>query len=120
MEKSRRRKPFQERWINELSDQDLQQRVKVIGSILDIKSDPDQDQIQAILDDGSGHVRVVINHPISYKTGNQIRVFGILSKTERDEYIIDAEIIQDMTKLDIDLYKRVQNVKRQFKEKYSI
>lgn len=119
MERPRRRKPAQERWIRELSDQDLQKRVKVLGSILDIKSEPNQDQTYAILDDGTGRVEIVVNHPISFKTGNQIRILGILGKTDQDEYIIDAEIIQDMKNLDIDLYKRVKEVKRKFKEKYS-
>ncbi|MFX1294688.1 MAG: hypothetical protein ACFFD2_07520 [Promethearchaeota archaeon] len=113
MEQSRRRKPAQERWINELSDQDLQKRIRVLGSIVDIKSI--QDQVFAILDDGTKQIQINIKETIPLKSGNHIRVFGILGKNEKDEYIIEAEIIQDMNSLDIEFYKRVQDVKRRFK-----
>lgn len=116
MEKSARRKPAQERWINELSDQDLQKRIKVLGSIVDIKSikEQDKDQISVILDDGTGRIQLVINKTIQFEIGSQIRIFGILGKTDQNEYIIDTEIIQDMSSLDTELYKRVQKVKRRF------
>ena len=117
MEKSRRRKPAKERWIEKLADQDLKTRIRVLGSILDIQ--PGQDQIQqVILDDGTGHIRIIIDNPsIPLELGNQIRVFGILRKTDQNEYIIEAEITQDMKDLDIELYKRVQKVKQKYNEK---
>ncbi|MHA1650528.1 MAG: OB-fold nucleic acid binding domain-containing protein [Candidatus Helarchaeota archaeon] len=118
MDQIRRRRPAQERRINELSDRDLQNRVRILGSVVDIKSiqDQEQEQICAILDDGTGRIQVIINHPITLQPGDQIRIFGILSRTEENEYIINAEIIQDMSALDIELYKRVQDVKRKFKD----
>ncbi len=117
MDQIRRRKPARERRINELSDRDLQNRVRILGSVVDIKSiqDQEQEQICAILDDGTGRIQVIINHSITLQPGDQIRIFGILSRTEENEYIINAEIIQDMSALDIELYKRVQDVKRKFK-----
>ena len=115
MEKKRKRSPAQERWINELSDQDVQKRIKVLGSIVDIKSS--QDQVIARLDDGTGQVQLILNQSTSLNIGNQIRVIGVLGKTEENEYVIEAEIVQDMKDLDIELYKRVQEVKRRFKEK---
>lgn len=117
MEKSPRRKPAQERWINELSDQDLQKRIRVLGSIVDIKSikEQNQDQIRAILDDGTGRIQVIINQTILFELGDQIRIFGILGKSDQNEYIIDTEIIQDMSSLDTELYKRVRKVKQRFK-----
>ncbi|NVM53628.1 MAG: hypothetical protein HWN66_07975 [Candidatus Helarchaeota archaeon] len=113
MQKSRSRKPARERWINELSDKDLQKRIRILGSIIE----SDQDQKYAIVDDGTGRVQIVIKTSMPLKPGDQIRVFGILSKTEQNDYIIDAEIIQDMKDLDMELYKRVQEVKRRFREK---
>jgi aspartyl/asparaginyl-tRNA synthetase len=116
MEKKRKRSPAQERWINEISDQDDQKYIKVLGSILDIKSS--QDQVIAILDDGTGQIQLVIPQSNPLELGNQIRAFGILRVTAPKEYVIEGEIIQDMKDLDTELYKRVQEVKRRFKEKW--
>jgi aspartyl/asparaginyl-tRNA synthetase len=105
MEKKRKRSPAQERWINEISDQDDQKYIKVLGSILDIKSS--QDQVIAILDDGTGQIQLVIPQSNPLDLGNQIRAFGILRVTAPKEYVIEVEIIQDM-----------KDLKRRFKEKW--
>ncbi len=120
MEKSSKRKPAQERWINELSDQDLQKYVRVLGAIVDIKAiqEQNQEQLYVIVDDGTGRLRVTINKPIPLELGNKIRIFGILEKTEQNDYIIEAEIIQNMKDLDMELYKRVREVKRRFKDRF--
>jgi hypothetical protein len=120
MEKSSKRKPAQERWINELSDQDLQKYVRVLGATVDIKAiqEQNQEQLYIIVDDGTGRLRVTINKPIPLELGNKIRIFGILEKTEQNDYIIEAEIIQNMKDLDMELYKRVREVKRRFKDRF--
>ena len=109
MQKSRRGNPTQERWINELSEEDVKKRIRVLGVIIEFNSEEDY----VILDDGTGQIHIQSDKPISFTTGNQIRVFGIL----RNLNVIDAEIIQDMEKLDIELFKRVQAIKKRFKEK---
>lgn len=121
MAQSRRRKPAQERWINELSDQDLQKRIRVLGSVVDLKTiqDQDQDQIRAILDDGTGRIQVIISQTVPLELGNKIRILGLLGKNEQNEYLLTADIVQDMSGLDIELYKRVQTVKRKFKNSLS-
>ena len=37
----RGRRPAQERWINEITENDIQQRIRVLGIILDKKVDQD-------------------------------------------------------------------------------
>ena len=61
----------------------------------------------------------MIADPPPLEIGNQARIFGILGKNEKNEYILTAEIVQDMTLLDVDLYQRVQAVKKRFKERQS-
>lgn len=117
MEQTRRRKPASQKWINELNDEDLQSQVRVLGSIVDIQSiqDETQEKISIILDDGTDTIRIILDKSIPLKIGDQIRVYGTLGKTEKEDYILDAEIVQDMNQLDLELYKRVQDVKRRYK-----
>lgn len=115
MEKKQRTQPAQERWINELSDEDIKKRVKVLGAIIESNSEANY----VILDDGTGMVHIQNDKPIPFKLGDHIRVFGIMREPQGSTNIIDAEIIQDMRKLDRELYKRVQDVKRRFKQKES-
>lgn len=125
MEKSRKRKPAQQRWINELSDEDMGNRVRILGSIVDIKSIQDQEtqdnqenQIYVVLDDGTGRFQIISTQSLTLELGAQIRVFGIVRKTGTNELVIEAEIIQDMKDLDMSLYKRVQEVKRRFESSF--
>ena len=125
MEKPAKRKgvqePAQQRWINELSEEDIGNRVRILGSIVDIKSIQDQENQEAqenqtylVLDDGTGRFQVISNQSITFELGAQIRVFGMVRKTSQTELVIETEIIQDMKDLDMSLYKRVQEVKRKF------
>jgi len=125
MEKSRKRKPAEQRWINELSEEGIGNNIRILGSIVDIKSIQDQEnpnnqenQTYLVLDDGTGRVQVISNKSLTLELGAQIRVFGILSKTSQNELVIEAEIIQDMKDLDMNLYKRVQEVKRRFENSF--
>ncbi len=113
MEKSWKVKPAKQRWINELSEEDIDNPVKILGSVVDIK--PIQDnQTYAVLDDGTSRFQVIFNQPTALKPGTLIRVFGIVKKTSQNELVIEAELIQDMKDLDMGLYKRVQDIKRRF------
>ncbi len=113
MEKSRRRKPAQERWIKELSNEDENKRVRILGAIIEANSD----QNYAILDDGTGQVHIQVNESLPVNLGDQVRVFGIVRGLEQNIFSIEAEIIQDIKKLDMELFRRVQQVKRKFREK---
>ena len=120
-QQSRRRRPALQRWISEITDQDTRQRIRVLGSILDIQPVEEENQINhlIILDDGTGSIRIMVKDPITLEIGNQIRVFGILEKINAEDYLITAEIIQNMNDLDLELYKRVEDVKRRFKNSLS-
>jgi aspartyl/asparaginyl-tRNA synthetase len=122
MEKSRKRKPAQQRWIKDLSDEDIENRVRILGSIVDITSVQDQEnqenQTYVVLDDGTGRFQVISNQPITLELGAQIRVFGVVRKTGQNELVIEAEIIQDMKDLDMSLYKRVQEVRQRFESSF--
>jgi len=68
--------------------------VSVVGAI--IKKDGND----ILLDDGTGQIEVVFNEDINFKEGDIVRVFGIyISKS------LKGEIIQDMSNLDIKLYR---------------
>lgn len=113
MEKSRKLKPAKQRWINEISDADIDNPVRILGSVVDIK--PIQDnQTYAVLDDGTSHLQVIFNQPTVLKLGTLIRVFGTIKKINQNELVMEADFIQDMKDLDMNLYKRVQEIKRRF------
>ncbi|MHA1131887.1 MAG: hypothetical protein ACTSQI_01290 [Candidatus Helarchaeota archaeon] len=120
MAQTRKRRAAKERWINELTEEDVQKRIRVLGAIVSINTiqNQEQKQMHTILDDGTGQIQVIINDPTPLNLGKQVRIFGILGKNEKNDYILTAEIIQDMSALDMDLYQRVQAVKKRFKAKY--
>ncbi len=121
MAQTRKRRAATERWINGLTEGDLQKRIRVLGSIVSVNAiqDQDQEQLHVVLDDGTGRIQVIITNATPLEIGNQVRIFGILGRNEKDEYILSAEIVQDMSFLDVDLYQRVQAVKKRFKERQS-
>lgn len=84
--------------INPLVDSKL----KILGFVVDKKEDT------VVLDDGSGKIRVVIDIPgLIEKAGvdKLVRVFGSLVPVEGNNSEIRAEIVQDLSGLDINLYK---------------
>lgn len=68
--------------------------VSVVGAI--IKKDGDD----IILDDGTGQIEVVFGEDIDFKEGDIVRVFGVAITGS-----LKGELIQDMSDLDIKLYR---------------
>ncbi len=68
--------------------------VSVVGAIIK-KSGSD-----ILLDDGTGQIEVVFNEDINYKEGDIVRIFGVVISGS-----LKGELIQDMSELDIKLYR---------------
>ncbi len=101
--------PFRDHYIKrkifEINpDTDL--KVSVLGFVVDKKDNT------IILDDGSGKVEVFVDIPemMDKINANQVvRVFGSTLPTENG-FEIKADIIQDLSNLNIDLYKKVEEL----------
>lgn len=85
---------------------DVDLKVKILGFVVDKKGGT------IMLDDGSGKVKVFVDVPemIEKINVNQlIRVFGSTLPIENG-FEIKADIVQDLSNLNIDLYKKVEEL----------
>jgi len=85
---------------------DVDLKVKILGFVVDKKDDT------ILLDDGSGKVKVFVDVPEMMKKINinqLIRVFGSTLPTD-NEFEVKADVIQDLSNLNIDLYKKVEEL----------
>jgi len=85
---------------------DVDLKVKIMGFVVDKKDDT------ILLDDGSGKVRVFVDAPGMMEEidiNKLIRVFGSTLPTE-DGFEIKADVVQDLSDLNIDLYKKVEEL----------
>lgn len=98
----RRRMPSLERRVSELQSGDM--RVSLIGTVID------KQETRIVLDDGSGKVNVNFESPPEVKPNQFVRVFGRAIQAGNG-LEIEGEIIQDMERLDKDLYKKVNSLK---------
>jgi len=101
------RPPAAEKKIKDLTA-DGASFVKVLGVVLE------RGENVALIDDGTGKARIVAldNEIISkIKVGDRIRVFGSVLIGEEGEIQINANIIQDMNKLNLDLLREVERLK---------
>ncbi len=83
--------------------------IKVLGVVLEKK------QNVALIDDGTGKARIVAfdDEIISkIKVGDKIRVFGTILQGEEPEIQINANIIQNMNKLNIKLRSEIERLKK--------
>ncbi|MBS7287411.1 MAG: hypothetical protein KIH01_01330 [Candidatus Freyarchaeota archaeon] len=66
-----------------------------------------------IVDDGTGAIRVLLagGAPVP-EVGKTVRVFGSVSQDSKGSIYINAEIIQDMSSLDLGLYRIVKKIKK--------
>lgn len=99
------RNHYENRKIPEINP-DVDLKVKVLGFVVDKKDDT------IVLDDGRGKVKVYIDIPgmmEGIKINQLIRVFGSTLPTE-DGFEIKADTIQDLSNLNIDLYKKVEEL----------
>ena len=92
-----RRLPAFERKISEISEKDI--RVRVLGTVIDKQGD------FIILDDGTGKIKISMQNNLE---ANQfVRVIGKVMPLE-DGLEIQGELAQDMSKLDMELVKTVE------------
>ena len=90
--------------INPASDY----KVKIFGLVIDKRQDA------IMVDDGTGKVKVFVDLPVTLQkiSVNQfVAVFGSALSLENG-FDIRADIIQDMTGLDINIYKKVDDLYR--------
>ncbi len=98
----KRRMPSVERKVSDLKPGDM--RVSLIGTVIDKQGN------RIVLDDGTGKVNVDFETDPAIELNQFVRVFGKVMQTGEDMEII-GEIVQDMEKLDKDLYKKVNSLK---------
>ena len=81
-------------------------KVKIMGFVVDKKEDT------LVLDDGSKKIKVFMDNPViseKINVNQLIRVFGSTLPTE-DGFEIKADVVQDLSNLNIDLYKKVEGL----------
>ncbi|MBU7016318.1 MAG: replication protein RepA [Theionarchaea archaeon] len=95
-----RRAPALEKDVCDIDEEDI--RVSVVGIV--VKKDPIQ--YSMIIDDGTGSITVFADKLFDIQS--IIRVIG--RPQTRGEPIIDAEIVQDFTDFDLELYRKVKEM----------
>jgi hypothetical protein len=100
-DRSMRRMPSVEKRVSELKNGDM--RVSLIGTVID------KQENRIVLDDGTGKVNINFEVAPPVSINQFVRVFGRVIQAG-DDIEIDGEIIQDMEKLDKDLYKKVNSL----------
>ena len=96
---------YEKRKIPEINP-DMDLKVKILGFVVDKEDDT------IVLDDGSGKIKVFVDMPgmIEKIEINQlVRVFGSTLPTE-DGFEIKADAVQDLSNLNIKLYKKVEEL----------
>ena len=91
--------------VQELTEND--KKVRIIGIV--VSSTPDL----AILDDGSGTIAVRTSDPL--KEGSKYRIIGQVFRISENKFELNAEIIQDMEKLDMNLLQKVEEIRKKYK-----
>ncbi len=97
-----RRAPAVEKDISDIDEEDI--RVSLVGTV--IKKDPIQ--YSMVIDDGSGSIAVLADS--LFEVQSVIRVIG--RPHVRGEPVIHAEIVQDFTNFDLELYRRVKEMEQ--------
>ena len=100
----RRRLPFVEKSIAEITQEDV--RVRIIGTVID------KQENRMVLDDGTGKIEITFDDAPSIGANKQVRIMGRVIPMENG-FELQGEIIQDITGLDIDLYKKVNGLMKQ-------
>jgi hypothetical protein len=96
-----RRMPSLLRNVSEISSEDM--RVSLIGTVIDR-----QDNL-AVIDDGTGQIKVSFENNPEVGLDKLVRVFGRVLPLEGG-FELQGEIIQDMSGLDMGLLKRVNSI----------
>lgn len=90
--------PFKEKFIKDIKFEDY--KVAVSGSVVNRK------ERSFFLDDGTGQILVISDEVPQY---DFVKVFGRLIPYE-DHYELQAEILQDLSKVDKELLKKVKEL----------
>lgn len=99
-----RRLPFIDRKISEIKPEDI--KVSILGTIVDKKGDI------IVIDDGSGKINAIFEEPVNFEVNTLVRIFGRVIPVETG-LELRGEIIQDMTGLDMELYKKVKELENE-------
>ncbi len=92
-----KRAPAVPRKISEIApDSDI--RVRILGRVIDRAEDT------VVIDDGSAKVEVTTEQPAEF--GDVVRIIARVLPLETG-YDLRAELTQDMSKLDMELYRKV-------------
>lgn len=110
MNESLSRSPALKKNIDDITDEDS--RVQIIGTILEYVPGIIGDSSslsQLIITDGTGNIKVFVDEYIDrdFKTQDKIRVYAKVIAND-ENFDLNAEVIQDMNELDINLYNRVR------------
>lgn len=101
----KRRLPSVERQIKDITSEDF--RVRINGVVVDLH----KDTYTAMVDDGTGRAIVQFIDPEVFGMlgeGGFVRIIGKV--VPGDETMIDVEVAQDMSKLDLGLYNRARYI----------
>lgn len=97
-----RRLPSTEKAIAELRPEDI--RVRIMGMVVDRQED------RLVIDDGTGRVTVSSDKP-GLELDQFVRIFGRVIPVENG-LEIQGEIIQDMSRLDLESFKRYKKIEK--------
>lgn len=97
-----KRAPSIERRISEITDSDV--RIRVTGTVIEAS-----DQ-SIFLDDGTGKIKATFDLLQPVEVNKVVRVIGRVIPFENGVEL-HGEILQDMQKLDIDVFKKLQSIK---------
>ncbi len=101
----RRRLPSKERSIKDITPDD--KIVRVLGVVVG----RDEDNFSIMLDDGTGRAVVQFIDPDQFQkaeAGKRVRIIG--RAMIQDDVFIEAELIQDMSRLDMGFYEQVRYI----------
>lgn len=96
-----RRLPAKNRSISDIKPEDI--RVAIIGTIIGKQGNV------LVLDDGTGKVNVTFEEPIKFGENSLVMIMGRVMPLESGVEI-QGEIVQDMSGMDLELKKSVENL----------
>ncbi len=99
--------PAKQRVIKDIRNTDV--RIQVTGYVKNIIENE-----QFVLDDKTGEINVNIkNFDFKFKENDLINLIGDVDLSTSGEKFIDAEIIQDMNKLNFEYYQKLYEIKKE-------
>ena len=100
-----KRRPAIEKSIKDITGEDY--RVRVLATVVD----RNPESLSILMDDGTGRAAVFFADADQFEMaveGRLVRVFGKVKGEEKIE--IEAELIQDMSDMDMGLYEQVKYI----------